>query len=234
MPRMSGPVVPALAVTDVVYAYGENPALHGVGLRVGPGECVALMGPSGCGKSTLLLIAAGILAPDGGAVAVRGEELSALSADDRAAVRRRGIGLVFQFGELVAELSLRDNVALAAELAGIRRRQAVAQAQALLDAVGLGRLGDRLPGQVSGGQAQRAAVARALVHQPGLVLADEPTGALDSANAEAILGLLVDLAGELGAGVLIATHDPAVAERCTRVVRMRDGQMVTSGVGMFG
>jgi putative ABC transport system ATP-binding protein len=125
-------------------------------------------------------------------------------------------------------------VALAAELAGIRRRQALVQAQGLLDAVGLGQLGDRLPGRVRGGQAQRAAVARALVHQPGLVLADEPTGALDSTNAEAILGLLVDLAGELRAGVLIATHDPAVAERCTRVVRMRDGQMVAAGVGVPG
>lgn len=223
-----------MTLTDLVYSYGENPVLHGVHLQVEPGECVALMGPSGCGKSTLLLLAAGILAPDGGDIAVRGEELSGLSADGRAAVRRRGVGLVFQFGELVAELSLRDNVALAAELAGIRRRTAVAQAQDLLDAVGLGRLGDRLPGQVSGGQAQRAAVARALVHRPGLVLADEPTGALDSANAEAILGLLVDLAGELGAGVLIATHDPTVAQQCTRVVRMRDGRMLATDATVFG
>jgi putative ABC transport system ATP-binding protein len=225
---------PALAVSDVTYSYGHSPALHAVRLRVEPGECVALMGPSGCGKSTLLLVAAGILAPDRGTVTVRGEAMSGLSGEGRAAVRRSGIGLVFQFGELVSELSLRDNVALAAELAGTRRRQAVAQAQGLLAAVGLEQLADRLPGEVSGGQAQRAAVARALVHGPGLVLADEPTGALDSANARAVLDLLVRLAGEFGAGVLIATHDQTVAERCTRVVRMADGRTLAPDTWAIG
>jgi putative ABC transport system ATP-binding protein len=211
---------------DVTYSYSEYPALQEVRLRVESGECVALMGPSGCGKSTLLMVASGILAPDRGSVTVRGENLSRLSRDGRATVRRSAIGLVFQFGELVSELSLRDNVALAAELAGRRRGVAVAQAQEVLASVGLGEFGARFPGEVSGGQAQRVAVARALVHRPGLVLADEPTGALDSANAGAVLDLLVALAGDIGAGVLIATHDPVVAARCSRVVQMSDGRIV--------
>jgi putative ABC transport system ATP-binding protein len=225
---LAGEKAPALALTDVTYSYSECPALQEVGLRVESGECVALMGPSGCGKSTLLMVASGILAPDRGSVTVRGKSLSQLSRDGRATVRRLAIGLVFQFGELVSELSLRDNVALAAELAGSRRGVAVDQAQEVLASVGLGELGARFPGEVSGGQAQRVAVARALVHRPGLVLADEPTGALDSANASAVLDLLVALAGDIGAGVLIATHDPAVAARCSRVAQMSDGRIVVA------
>jgi putative ABC transport system ATP-binding protein len=187
------------------------------------------MGPSGCGKSTLLLVAAGILVPGSGSVVVAGQEMPGDSVDGRAALRRHQIGMVFQFGDLISELSLRENVALAAELSGARRRAALRAADALLDRVGLGALAGRSPSRVSGGQAQRAAVARAVVHHPAVILADEPTGALDTENAEQVMTLLLDVARELGAGVLIATHDDRVAGRCGRVVRLQDGSEVRAG-----
>ncbi|PJJ58028.1 putative ABC transport system ATP-binding protein [Mumia flava] len=222
-----GPAAPAgstcLAVTDVHHQYTSEPVLRGIDLAVAPGERVALMGPSGCGKSTLLLVAAGILVPTAGSVSVCGELISGLGSDERAAVRRRRVGFVFQFGELVAELSLRDNVALAAELAGAPRREALRDADGILDRVGLLALGRRKPGEVSGGQAQRSAVARALVHRPSLVLADEPTGALDRENAAAVLDLMVELVAERDAALLVATHDDATADRCDRVVGIIDG-----------
>ncbi|KHL19353.1 UNVERIFIED_CONTAM: hypothetical protein LK11_02710 [Mumia flava] len=212
-----------MAVTDVHHQYTSEPVLRGIDLAVAPGERVALMGPSGCGKSTLLLVAAGILVPTAGSVSVCGELISGLGSDERAAVRRRRVGFVFQFGELVAELSLRDNVALAAELAGAPRREALRDADGILDRVGLLALGRRKPGEVSGGQAQRSAVARALVHRPSLVLADEPTGALDRENAAAVLDLMVELVAERDAALLVATHDDATADRCDRVVGIIDG-----------
>lgn len=218
---------PHVGLTGVKFAYGLTPVLHGIDLEVSRGECVALMGASGSGKSTILLLAAGILVPNAGSVVVGGRDLGKLPPESRATFRRTQVGLVFQFGELIAELSLRDNVALAAELAGQRRRMALSAADGLLARVGLEGFGDRLPGQVSGGQAQRAAVARALVHNPDIVIADEPTGALDSSTAASVLSLLLELATERGALVLVATHDPVVAARCHRVVTIRDG-LVTS------
>jgi putative ABC transport system ATP-binding protein len=217
---------PALECRHLGYAYGSEAALRGVSLRVDAGECVALMGPSGCGKSTLLLLAAGILVPGRGTVLVAGEEIPRDSVDARAAVRRHRVGLVFQFGDLISELTLRENVALAAELTGAGRRDALRRAEGLLERVGLAAQAARSPAQVSGGQAQRAAVARAVIHHPALVLADEPTGALDAQNADRVMTLLLDLARDLGAGVLIATHDERVARCCGRVVQLMDGGVV--------
>jgi putative ABC transport system ATP-binding protein len=221
----SGP--PVLQCANVSYRYtpeGEW-AVRQVALTLLPGESVALTGPSGCGKSTLLLLCAGVLPLADGSAKVCGQELVGMSANKRADVRRTGIGLVFQFGELVAELSLRDNVALVAELSGAGRVKAREQASSLLDEVGLAPVADALPGAVSGGQAQRCAVARALVARPSLVLADEPTGALDQENAHIVLNMLLTLCHQRRAGLLIATHDPATASACSRQLRMLDGRI---------
>jgi putative ABC transport system ATP-binding protein len=215
-----------LSVADLTHAYGADPVLRGVSLAVASGTSAALMGPSGCGKTTLLLAAAGILVPDAGQVLVGGEAVPAGSADSRAAFRRSRVGLVFQFGELIAELTLEQNVALAAELAGVRRRQALADARDVLARVGLASVQRHKPGMVSGGQAQRAAIARAIVHRPELVLADEPTGALDSANGDAVLDLLLELVAERDATLLVVTHDERVAHRCDRRLVMSDGRIV--------
>jgi putative ABC transport system ATP-binding protein len=217
----------ALRLRDVTFAFPrqEVPALHQVSLTVRAGERVALTGPSGCGKSTLVLVAAGIVVPDSGSVEVNGAATSVLGAAGRAAVRRKSIGIVFQFGELVAELTLVDNVALADELAGASVRSARQRARALLTEFGLGAVVNRLPGQVSGGQAQRSAVARAFVHQPAVVLADEPTGALDRANSARVLDHIEWAAERLNAGVLLATHDPVLASWCDRTVEMLDGRI---------
>ncbi len=208
------------------YAYTRTPAVDRVSLTVRAGEAVAVMGPSGCGKSTLLLLAAGVVLPRDGEVTLDGFALSAASPEQRSAARRRTVGLVFQFGELVSELTLLDNVALARELGGMDHRQARAEARTALADVGLADLEHRKPGEVSGGQAQRAAVARAVVHRPSLVLADEPTGALDTDNAAAVLDLLLRLTSERDSALVVATHDEMVASRCQRILRMRDGRLL--------
>jgi putative ABC transport system ATP-binding protein len=219
--------VAALELAQASYSYPrqEAPAVDRVDLVVEPGERVALVGPSGCGKSTVLLLAAGILVPSAGLVAVGGVTVSGLDAAKRSRHRRESMGVVFQFGELVAELTLLDNVALAGELSGIRRRQARAVARESLDRLGIGELANRYPGQVSGGQAQRCAVARATVHRPALLLADEPTGAVDRANGTVILDELDRSVLEVGTAMLIATHDPDVVSRCDRQLVLRDGRI---------
>ena len=222
-----GAAASVLSVANVSFRYDPDGewAVRQVALDVAPGESVALMGPSGCGKSTLLLLCAGVLGLTDGSIRVNGQELAGMSADRRADVRRVGLGLVFQFGELVAELSLRDNVALVAELAGASRHAALDRATALLEAVGLGEVAEAKPGQVSGGQAQRCAIARAMAHEPRLVLADEPTGALDQANSRVVLELLVSLCRDQQAALLVATHDPTVAAACGRRLSMVDGRL---------
>lgn len=214
-----------LQVRDVSHRYAEDPVLTGVDLELHAGQRLALMGPSGCGKSTLLLIAAGILVADSGSVLVAGCDLSTASREARAAHRRRNLGMVFQFGELISELTLLDNVALAGELAGQSRRAAVAAAHEVIERVGLAGLEKRKPSQVSGGQAQRAAIARAVVHRPLLIVADEPTGALDQKNARDVLDLLLEVARDSDAGLLLVTHDAAVAEACDDVLTMADGRI---------
>jgi putative ABC transport system ATP-binding protein len=217
-----------LEITDVYYTYeGRREfALRGVDLGVLPGESIALTGPSGCGKSTLLLLSAGILKLDKGSILVGGRQLRKKNANFRADIRRTDIGLIFQFGELVSELSLRDNVSLAAELAGVRRGRALSEADALLAEVGLADIRNEKPGEVSGGQAQRCAVARALINRPALVLADEPTGSLDSENSKIVLGILIELCRMHHTALVVATHDKAVAASCEKQLSMKDGQFV--------
>lgn len=195
----------------------EDLVLNGVDLTVGH-EVVALTGTSGTGKTTLLLCLAGILVPSSGAITVAGHHLHELDLEGRSRVRRENIGLVFQFSEMIAELTLAANVALPLELTGTSAKAADAAARSLLTDLDLGELADRYPTQVSGGQAQRAAVARALIHQPAVILADEPTGALDSANGAKVLQLLLDAARDRGCAVVLVTHDADVAARADRVI----------------
>jgi putative ABC transport system ATP-binding protein len=216
-------VTAAVRAEGVEFAFtpGE-PVLCGAALEVAAGEVVAVRGRSGSGKSTFLLCL-GILAPQAGRIEIAGRDLTVLDDDGRSAVRRTSLGFVFQFGELVAELDLLGNVALPLELLGVRRSRAARHAGALLDELGLGPLARRRPGEVSGGQAQRAAVARALVHRPAVVLADEPTGSLDEENAATVLDALVGLAVRRSAALVLVTHDDRVAERASRSVTLVDG-----------
>lgn len=192
-------------------------------LHVLPGEVLAVVGPSGCGKSTLLLLLAGIHKADEGRVLIDDVDMTRCSDDDRARTRRRRIGVVLQFGSLVPELTLAENVALPLLLERRPRRESLASAQEELDRVGIADLARRFPNEVSGGQAQRAAVARALVHEPVVVLADEPTGALDSTNRGVVLDILLGLSADLGVAVVLATHDSEVAHAASRIEHMRDG-----------
>lgn len=196
-------------------------ALDGVDLDVEAGEFVALLGPSGSGKSTLIHLSAGIDDPDEGTIALHGRALGDCSVKERAKLRRREVGLVFQFFHLLPALTVRENVELPVLLDGRRDGDEVDR---LLDAVGLSERADHLPSELSGGQMQRAAIARALVTKPTLVLADEPTGNLDSASGAAVLEVLEHNVRSAGAGMLMVTHDHAVAARADRVVHLRDGK----------
>jgi putative ABC transport system ATP-binding protein len=215
-----------LAAVHRRYAPDAPPALDGVALTVLRGEMVALMGPSGCGKSTLLHLAGLIDAPDAGAVVVDGRETAALTDDARTLLRRDRIGFVSQFFNLLPTLTAAENVALPLVLAGMRGGEVKRAVTETLDAVGLGALGERYPHQLSGGQMQRVAIGRAIVHRPALLLADEPTGSLDSATGEAVLAIFRDLNTRLGQTILLATHAPEAAAGCSRVVRLRDGRVV--------
>jgi putative ABC transport system ATP-binding protein len=223
---MSGPVLELRAVTRV---HGSGPtevhALRAVDLRVAPGELVAVMGPSGSGKSTLLTLAGGLDSPTSGAVLVEGVELGTLSRTALAALRRRSIGYVFQDFNLVPALTAAENVSLPRELDGDSSRVARRLATAALDEVGIGELADRFPDDMSGGQQQRVAIARALVGERRLVLADEPTGALDSETGEAVLRLLRQRCDAGASGVLV-THEARHAGWADRVVFLRDGVVV--------
>ncbi len=201
-------------------------ALRGIDLAVHGGEFVALMGPSGCGKSTLLNLVAGLDVPDEGTIVVAGEQVTGRSEDDLARMRRRHIGIVFQFFNLLEGMTVLENVALPALIAGRKRRMAETRARDLLDLLGIGDKAGTLPGVLSGGQRQRLAIARALANEPTLLLADEPTGALDSEGGAEVIELLRRLhAG--GQTVILVTHDADVAAAAQRLVRMRDGRIVT-------
>ncbi len=201
-------------------------ALRGVDLTVRGGEFVALMGPSGCGKSTLLNLIAGLDVPDEGTITVAGEQVTGRSEDDLARMRRRHIGIVFQFFNLLEGMTVLENVALPALIAGRKRRMAETRARDLLDLLGIGDKAASLPGVLSGGQRQRLAIARALANEPTLLLADEPTGALDSEGGAEVIELLRRLHGG-GQTVILVTHDADVAAAAQRLVRMRDGRIVT-------
>ena len=201
-------------------------ALRGVDLSVQRGEFVALMGPSGCGKSTLLNLVAGLDIPDEGEITVAGEAVTGRSEDELARMRRRHIGLVFQFFNLLESMTVLENVALPAVIAGRRRKLAETRAADLLDLLGIGDKAGAVPGVLSGGQRQRLAIARALANEPTLLLADEPTGALDSEGGEEVIELLSRL-HRSGQTIVLVTHDAGVAAAAGRVVRMRDGRIVT-------
>ena len=203
-------------------------ALRGVDLDIARGEFVALTGPSGCGKSTLLNLAAGLDFADEGTIQVAGEEITGRSEDELARMRRRHIGMVFQFFNLLESVTVLENVALAAIIAGRKRRPAETRARDLLDLLGLGDKASAVPGVLSGGQRQRLAIARALANEPTLVLADEPTGALDSDGGQEVIELLRRLHTG-GQTILLVTHDSAVADAAERIVRMLDGRIAPDG-----
>jgi len=216
-----------VAASDLQLAFGETRALAGADVAVRAGEAVALMGPSGSGKSTLLHCLSGVLVPDSGQIKLLGRPLGEMSEAERSAFRLRNVGMVFQFGGLVPELTLAENVTLPLQLVGTKARVAKARADELLDALGIGELGGHVAGTVSGGQAQRAAVARALAHGPAVLLADEPTGALDTVTGEVVLDQLLGLAGEMDTAVVVVTHDNRVAAHCDRIVTITDGRVLT-------
>jgi ABC-type lipoprotein export system ATPase subunit len=222
---------PILRVRDLErrYATGETDfaALRGVSFEVDTGAFVALMGPSGCGKSTLLHLLGGMDRPTKGEIDLDGQRIDLLGEEDLARVRRRELGFVFQYFNLLPTLTLEENAALPLLLDGARRREALELSRALLARVGLEQRFRHYPAQLSGGELQRGAVARALVIRPKLVLADEPTGSLDSASGEAVLALLTELNRDLRVTFLIATHSPEVAEHCHRTIRLRDGRIET-------
>jgi len=201
-------------------------ALDGVDLSVTAGELVALVGPSGSGKSTLLHLAGGLDVPDAGTVRVGDRDLATLSVADRARVRRREVGLVFQFFHLLPTLSVAENVELPLLLDKRRRRSE--RVRTLLERVGVAHRADHLPGELSGGEMQRAAIARALVAEPALLLADEPTGNLDSATGAGVLSLLTEVVAEAGTALMMVTHDEAAAALAGRVLRLRDGRLATA------
>lgn len=204
---------------------GEVNVLRGVSLKVSEGETVGIVGPSGSGKSTLLMVMAGLERATGGDVLVAGEDLSALDEDGLARFRRGNVGIVFQAFHLVPTMTALENVAVPLELAGVA--DAFARAEAELRSVGLGHRLDHYPGQMSGGEQQRVALARAFVARPRLLLADEPTGNLDQATGRAVVELLFDLHAKLGTTLVLVTHDPGLAARCGRQVRVEDGRIVS-------
>ena len=211
---------------DVYRSFGQTQALAGASLAVARGEILALMGPSGSGKSTLLHCLAGIFPPDKGEIWYQGERLDTLSDTRRSELRRRAFGFVFQFGQLVPELTVADNIALPLLLNKVGRRTAYAAAQSWLPRLELDGLGRRRTGELSGGQAQRVALARAMVAKPALLFADEPTGSLDTLTGELVMELMVTTAREAGATVVIVTHDARVAAYADRTVLVRDGKVL--------
>ncbi|MFD9541648.1 ABC transporter ATP-binding protein [Streptomyces sp. NPDC060022] len=213
-----------LVAHDLRKTYGSTAALDGASFSVHPGEVVAVMGPSGSGKSTLLHCLAGIITPDSGTVTYAGRELSAMSDAQRSALRRSDFGFVFQFGQLVPELTCVENVALPLRLNGTRRKEAERMALQWMERLEVDGLAAQRPGEVSGGQGQRVAVARALVASPKVVFADEPTGALDSLNGERIMELLTECARSANTAVVLVTHEARVAAYSDRDVVVRDGR----------
>ena len=220
-------VGPIIEAREIVKSFGPTPALRGASIRAEQGEILAVMGPSGSGKSTLLHCLAGILAPDRGEVWFRGQRLGTMREGQRSELRRDRFGFVFQSGQLVPELTAEENVALPLLLSGARRARALAEARKWFGRLGLDGLEHRRSGELSGGQAQRVALARGLVTEPDIIFADEPTGSLDSVSGEHVMNLLTSAAREQGATVIIVTHDARVAAYAAREVVVRDGKVGT-------
>ncbi|MGH9119289.1 MAG: ABC transporter ATP-binding protein [Acidimicrobiales bacterium] len=223
------PTAPVLAARDLHKSFGTTGALRGVDIDLAFGELLAVMGPSGSGKSTLLHCLAGILIPDGGEVRFDGRRVDQLDEADRSTLRRTNFSFLFQFGQLVPELTAVENIALPLLLNGTRRRRALTEARPWLGRLGVDELADRHPADMSGGQAQRVALARALVVRPAVLFADEPTGTLDSLSGEQVMELLSDLARAEGTAVVLVTHDARVAAYADREIVLRDGR-VSAGV----
>jgi putative ABC transport system ATP-binding protein len=221
--RPAGYVIEA---REVHRSFGQTPALAGANLAVTRGEILAIMGPSGSGKSTLLHCLAGIYTPDTGEVWFDARRLDTLSDTERTVLRRTAFGFVFQFGQLVPELTVADNIALPLLLNKTGRKNAYAKAESWLPRLGLDGLGGRRTGELSGGQAQRVALARAVVAQPAILFADEPTGSLDTLTGEVVMDMLVSIAREEGTTVILVTHDARVAAYADREVMVRDGKII--------
>lgn len=217
---------PVLAVAGVIKNYGARRVLDDVSFTVGGGERVALTGPSGSGKTTLLNCLGGVDRPDAGAISVRGAPVHALDSVALARLRRLEIGTIFQFFHLLPTLTAAENIEIPLQLITVPAAERAVRVAAALDRVGLSSRSEALPGQLSGGEQQRVAIARALIHRPGLVLADEPTGNLDSANGANILALLRELSDETGTALVLVTHSEEAAAICHRRIQLRDGRIV--------
>ena len=225
---ITGPLTDAgagaiLCADHLAFSYGRTPALRGASISISRGEIVALVGPSGSGKSTMLYCLAGLTQPDSGTVLFEGRDITRMSDAERTELRRTSFGFVLQFGHLVPDLTLTQNVSLPLMLRGTSRARAEKEARTSLEALGLTEELDRCPEEVSGGQRQRAAVARALIGKPAMVFADEPTGALDTANGDRVMSLLTRGARTLGTSVVLVTHDPSRLDAVDRIVHLRDG-----------
>jgi putative ABC transport system ATP-binding protein len=234
---MTGPA--PVAVRDAVRSYDLEgvsvPALRGVTLTVEAGDYLAIIGPSGSGKSTLMHLLGGLDRPTSGQLLLGGRDVASLSAAEMAELRNRVIGFVFQSFHLLTRTSARDNVALPLIYRGLRRAERHRRAEEMLARVGLAHRFDHRPNQLSGGEQQRVAIARALVTEPSVLLADEPTGNLDSRSGEAVLALLEELNAERGVALAVVTHDASVAARARREIAMRDGVIVSErGPGQPG
>lgn len=219
-----------LSGTNLVKRFGKTEALRGASIQIGAGEIVAVMGPSGSGKSTLLHCLAGILIPEQGEVEFKGRRIDLLTEAKRSELRRHAFGFVFQFGQLVPDLTALENASLPLRLGGMRRRDAEKRARHWLARLGLEQLAGTQPGELSGGESQRVAVARAMVAEPRVIFTDEPTGSLDSLNGELVMELLVRAAREGEATVVLVTHDSRVAAYADREVVIRDGRSATTPV----
>ncbi len=215
-----------ISANNINKSYGQTSVLHGVSLGVSQGEVLAIMGPSGSGKSTLLHSLAAIIAIDSGEILFDGQDIGKLNDNKRSILRRTAFGFVFQFSQLVPELSVIDNVALPLLLNGVSRNKAYKEAEKWLTEVGLIEKHESTPGEISGGQAQRVAIARAMVVQPKVLFADEPTGSLDSLNSEHVMELFIKTARDHGTTVVMVTHEPSIAAYADREIVVRDGQIV--------
>lgn len=218
--------MPVLEVESLTKVYAKRPILRGVSFKLEQGERVALLGPSGSGKTTVLNCVGGVDRADSGFVAIAGHVLGELGADGLAQLRRRHIGTVFQFYHLLPTLSAAENIELPLQLLRAPTSERESRVRELLERVGISHRAAALPGQLSGGEMQRVAIARAVVHRPTLILADEPTGSLDSATGAQVLDLLAEIVRETNAAMLLVTHSPEAVKHCERVLRMQDGEIV--------
>ncbi|MBK8093242.1 MAG: ABC transporter ATP-binding protein [Verrucomicrobiaceae bacterium] len=217
---------PALTAHGLSKAYAQRPILRSVSFQIAAGERAALLGPSGSGKTTLLNCIGGVDRADSGEVIVAGEKLHALDSDGLARVRREHIGTVFQFFHLLPTLTAAENVELPLQLLGVAKAERENRVRSLLERVGVSHRAQALPAELSGGEMQRVAIARAIIHRPALLLADEPTGNLDTQTGAQVLDLLAEVVRETNAALLMVTHSEEAANRCDRILRMRDGELV--------